>query len=47
VVLVAAQQSRLAQLVQLAQLVERAEELAEEEIDNSAAIAAFVRTLGC
>jgi superfamily II DNA helicase RecQ len=44
VVLVAAQQSRLAQPAQPA---ERAEEIAEEEIDNSAAIAAFVRTSGC
>jgi superfamily II DNA helicase RecQ len=47
VVLVAAQQSRLAQLAQPAQLAERAEELAEEEIDDSAAIVAFVRTSGC
>jgi hypothetical protein len=44
VVLIAAQQSRLAQPAQLA---ERVEEIVEEEIDNSAAIAAFVHTSGC
>jgi hypothetical protein len=38
---------RTARLVQLVQLAERAEETAEEERDDSAAIAAFVRILGC
>jgi hypothetical protein len=38
---------RTAQLAQLAQLAERAEETAKKERDNSAAIAAFVRILGC
>jgi predicted nuclease with RNAse H fold len=38
---------RTARLAQLAQLAERAEETAKEERDNSAAIAAFVRILGC
>jgi superfamily II DNA helicase RecQ len=41
VILVVAQQSRLEQPA------ERAEEIAEEEKDDSAAIAAFVRTSGC
>jgi hypothetical protein len=36
-----------AQPAQPAESVERAEEIAEEKIDNSAAIAAFVRTSGC
>jgi hypothetical protein len=38
---------RTARLAQPVQLAERAEETAEEERDDSAAIAAFVRTLGC
>jgi hypothetical protein len=38
---------RTARLAQLAQPAERAEETAEEERDDSAAIAAFVRILGC
>jgi hypothetical protein len=38
---------RTAQPAQLAQPAERAEETAKEERDNSAAIAAFVRILGC
>jgi superfamily II DNA helicase RecQ len=54
VILVVAQQSRLVQPAQLAQLAQPAQpaQLAQpaeraEEIDDSAAIAAFVRTSGC
>jgi hypothetical protein len=38
---------RTARPAQLVQLAERVEETAEEERDDSVAIAAFVRILGC